>query len=95
MSEVQSREVNYERLPPDQPMDETDINLRAHLSRFPSEKLREYDPSWSDQKLMEWDGNFREDCNLMLVCSERDVPVEEYREVLEQHIAYRRQYGDL
>lgn len=87
--------VNYERLPAGTPMDETDINLRAHLSRFSAEKLRQYDPSWSDEQVMEWDGDFREDDCLMLVCSERDIPVDEYRQVLEEHIALRREHGDL
>lgn len=93
MNEPQS--VNYERLPAGKEMDETDINLRAHLSRIPAEKLKQYDPSWTDEQLMEWDGNFREDDCLMLVCSERDVPVDEYRDVLEEHIGFRRQYGAL
>lgn len=92
---MEKHEVNYERLPEGMPMDETDINLRAHLSRFSDEKLRSYDPSFSDEQLMTWDGNFREDGCLMLVCSERDVPVDEYREVLAEHIRFRRQYGAL
>lgn len=85
--------VNLERLPADLPMDETDINLRAHLSRISDERLAEYDPSWSDERLMEWDGNFRDDGCLFLVCSERDVEVDEYRRVLEEHIRLRREVG--
>jgi hypothetical protein len=34
---------------------------------------------------MEWDGNFRSDGGLMLVCCERDVDVGEFRRVLEEH----------
>jgi hypothetical protein len=71
--------------------DETDINFRAYLTRIPDEKLREYDRSWSDEQLMEmeWDGNFRSDGALMLVCCERDIEIDEYRKVLEEHIQRR------
>jgi hypothetical protein len=69
--------------------DETDINLRAYLSRFGDEKLRQCDPSWSNEQLMEWDGNFRSDGALMLVCCERDIEIDEYRVVLEEHIRRR------
>ena len=40
---------------------------------------------------MEWDGNFRSDGSLMLVCCERDIDVTEFRRVLAEHIKYRRQ----
>ena len=71
------------------PSDETDINLRAYLSRISVERLREYDPDWSDDRVTEWDGNFRSDGSLMLVCCERDVEIEEYRRVLAEHIRRR------
>ena len=71
------------------PSDETDINLRAYLSRISVERLREYDPDWSDDQVTEWDGNFRSDGTLMLVCCERDIEIEEYRAVLEEHIHRR------
>jgi hypothetical protein len=38
---------------------------------------------------MEWDGNFKNDGDFMMFCSERDVDVNEYREVLEECIRYR------
>lgn len=85
--------VDFEHLPAGQPMDETDVSLRAHFARMSNEKLAEYDPNWTDEQLMAWEENFRSDGNLMLVCCERDVDVEEYRRVLEEHIAFRRQYG--
>lgn len=69
--------------------DETDINFRAYLTRVSDDKLREYDPAWSDEQLMEWDGNFRSDGALMLVCCERDIEVDEYRRVLEEHLRRR------
>ncbi len=71
------------------PPDETDINLRAYLSRISDERLREYDLDWSDDRVTEWDGNFRSDGSLMLVCCERDIEIEEYRIVLEEHIRRR------
>lgn len=80
---------DYEHLPAGKPMDETDVSLRAYLSRLSDEHLAQYDPSWSDEQVMEWDGNFRLDGNLMLVCVERDVDVAEFREVLEDHLRFR------
>jgi len=73
-----------EHLPGDGPLDETDVSLRAYLARLPDDRLSLYDPAWSDQQVMEWDGNFRSDGSLMLVCCERDVDIAEYREVLER-----------
>ena len=69
--------------------DETDINLRAYLSRISDERLRRFDPAWSDEQVIEWDGNFRCDGALMLVCCERYIEINEYRAVLEEHIARR------
>jgi hypothetical protein len=82
-------EVNYERLPVGMAMDETDVNLRAHFSRMSDEKLAEYQPTWTDEKVMAWDGDFRDDDVLFLICSERDVNIEEYRRVLVEHIRFR------
>lgn len=70
--------------------DETDISLRAYFSRMSDERLREYDPSWSAEQVIEWDGNFRSDGTLMLVCCERDVEIDEYRAVLEEHLRRRK-----
>lgn len=83
--------VKFERLPEDGPLDETDVNLRAYFARLTDEHLAEYEPTWSDERVIDWDGNFRSDGVLMLTCCERDVDVAEYRQVLEQHIAYRRE----
>jgi hypothetical protein len=55
------------------------------------EHLAKYDPSWTDEQVMEWDGNFRSDGELMLVCCERDVEVAEFRQVLEQYLEFRKQ----
>jgi hypothetical protein len=81
-------ETDLER-PLDRRPDETDINLRAYFSRFSEERLRQYDPAWSDERVIAWDGEFRSDGTLMLVCCERDVEIDEYRAVLEEHIRRR------
>ena len=80
---------NFEQEPYSAGSDETDINLRAYFDRMPDEKMLAYNPAWSDEEIIAWDGNFRSDGNLMLICTERDVDVEEYRRVLEESIAYR------
>ena len=85
----EATELDFEHLPGDGPLDETDINLRAYFARLTDDHLDEYDPAWSDDRVIEWDGNFRSDGTLMLTCCERDVDVEEYRRVLEKHIEYR------
>jgi hypothetical protein len=53
------------------------------------DKMRQYQPSWTDDQVMEWCGDFRDDGILFITCSERDVEVGEFRRVLEQAIAYR------
>lgn len=80
---------DFERLPDDPPLDETDVALRAYLARLPIGHLAGYAPSWSDDEVMAWDGNFRSDGALLLVCCERDVDVREFRGVLERHLAVR------
>jgi hypothetical protein len=80
---------NFEQQPYPGGSDETDINLRAYFDRMPDERMRQYDRAWSDEELMQWDGNFRSDGKLMLICSERDVEVEDYRAVIEVCIEYR------
>ena len=84
-----NEELNYERLPEGQAMDETDISLRAYLTGLADSHLSQYDPSWSDEQVIAWDGNFRDDGALMLVCCERDVEIDEFREVLVEHMQFR------
>ena len=86
-------ESNFERLPDDGPLDETDVNLRAYFARLTDEHLDGYDPTWSDERVIEWDGNFRSDGVLMLTCCERDVEVGEFRRVLELHLKYRKSHS--
>jgi hypothetical protein len=80
---------NFEQEPSNEPIDETAINLRAYFDAIPDEKLQQYSPEWSDEQTIDWDNNFRDDGNLMLLCCERDVEVNEYRVVLEKCIDYR------
>jgi hypothetical protein len=84
-----ARDWDYEHLPSGAALDETDISLRAYLARLSDAHLAEYDPAWTDERVMAWDGNFRSDGGLMLVCCERDVDVSEFRRVLEEHRRYR------
>lgn len=81
--------VNYEKLPAGMRMDETDVNLRSYFSRQTDERLAEYDPQWTDDQVMEWDDNFTNEGTLFLPCSERDVEIDEYRRVLEEHLQFR------
>ena len=81
---------NFEQEPfVDESPDETSYNLRAYMDRIPDEKIREYSSSWTDEQVMEWCGDFKDDGTLMMACSERDVEIDEFRRVLEQAIAYR------
>lgn len=84
-----SKDVNYEQLPAGAEMDETDVNLRSYFSRLSDKHLSEFDPAWSDEEVMKWDDNFTCEGELMLICSERDVDVAEYRRVLEEHMKLR------
>lgn len=80
---------NFEQEPSHEPKDETSVNLRAYFDRMEDEKMQQYVSVWTDEEVVEWDGNFRDDGELMLFCCEREVEIAEYRQVLEQCIAYR------
>ena len=82
--------MDYEHFPGDKPLDETDVSLRAYLARLSDDHLARYDPNWSDEQVEAWDGNFRSDGALMLVCCERDIDVTSFRRALEEHLRYRR-----
>ncbi len=66
---------NFEQDPTDEAMDETSFNLRAYFDRIEDDKMQQYSPTWNDEQLIVWDGNFRDDGELMLFCCERDVDV--------------------
>ena len=74
---------------PHEPTDETGVNLRAYFDLMPDEKMRQYSSSWSDEQVIDWDGNFKDDGALFLICSERDVEIAEYRKGLDECIQYR------
>ena len=53
---------NFEQEPwEDERPDETSVNLRAYFDRMADEKMRQYSPEWSDEQVLEWDGNFKDD----------------------------------
>ena len=89
MSNQTGQSSDFEHFPADVSKDETDVSLRAYLEGLSDEHLRRYQPDWSDEQVIEWDGNFRSDECLMLVCCERDVQVAEFRRVLEQYLVFR------
>jgi hypothetical protein len=81
---------NFEQEPfVDERPDETSINLRAYMDRMPDEKMRQYSPDWTDEQVIAWCDDFKDDGTLMITCSEREVDVTEFRRVLAQAIAYR------
>ena len=94
MSDKTAQSPDFENRPTAGPMDETDRSLRAYVSRISDEQLRQYRPGWSDEQVVEWDGNFRSDSCLMLVCCERDVDVTEFRRVLHEYLAFRQSRND-
>ena len=80
---------NFEQEPTAELLDETGINLRAYFDRMPDEKMQQYSSAWSDDQVIEWDGNFTDERNLLLLCCERDVEIDEYRKVIAECIRYR------
>lgn len=80
---------NFEQQHGGEPGDETSVNLRAYFDRMADDKMRQYRPEWTDQQVLDWDENFRDDGVLFIACCERDVEIAEYRRILEQAIAYR------
>ncbi len=80
----------FEDAPYASPPDETDVNLRAYFDAMPDEKVATADLSRSDDELLAWDGNFRIDGLLMMVCCDRDVDITEYRQVLAEFLRFRR-----
>ena len=80
---------NFEQEPSGEPLDDSGRNLRAYFDRMPDEKMRQYSREWTDEQVVEWDGNFTTDGHLLLICVMRDVEIDEYRETLEECIEYR------
>ena len=61
---------DFEKYPPGMAKDETDVNIRAYFALMDEAKLAQYDPKWSDEEVVAWDGNFKNDGSLLLICSE-------------------------
>ena len=80
--------MDFERAGRQPDDDETAVNLRAYFDRVDPVKLRQYDAAWSDEHVIAWDDNFKEDGTLFLPCSERDVDVREFRRVLALALAH-------
>ena len=81
---------NFEQEPTTESLDETGVNLRAYFDRVDDVKLQQYRSDWTNEQVIEWDGNFKDDGTLFILCCERDVEVDEYRQVLEQALEYRK-----
>ncbi len=82
---------NFEQYPSNEPLDDTSVNLRAYFDRMDDAKLQTYSPDWTDEQVIDWDGNFTTEGHLLLLCVMRDVEIDEYRKVIEQCIEYRTQ----
>ena len=81
--------TKFEDAPYPNAADETDVNLRVYFDSLSADKLRAVDLTWTDEELRAWDGNFRSDGVLMMVCCNRDVEIDEYREVLTEFLKFR------
>lgn len=81
---------NFEAEPTREEISETSFNLAAYFDAMPDARMLQYDPAWSDEQLMTWDGNFTSEGNLLLPCSETDdVDAAMYRRVIEHCLEYR------
>jgi hypothetical protein len=81
---------DFESEPPFEPMSETGTNLCAYLDVMPDARLATYDPGFSDDELMSWDGNFTSEGTLLLPCCEsEEVDPAMYRRYAAQCIGYR------
>ena len=81
--------TKFEDAPYPNAPDETDVNLRVYFDSLSADKLRAVNLTWTDEELRAWDGNFRSDGVLMMVCCNRDVEIDEYREVLTEFLKFR------
>ncbi len=55
---------NFEQEPTTEALDETGVNLRAYFDRVDDVKLQQYRPDWTNEQVIEWDGNFKDDGTL-------------------------------
>src|SRR5690349_1669556 len=81
---------NFEGEPPFEERSEAGINLCAYFDAMPDAKLRAYNPVFSNEYLMAWDGNFKSDGDLFLPCCEsEEVEPDMYRRYSAECIRYR------
>ena len=81
---------NFEGEPPFEPRTEAGINLCAYFDAMPDSMLLAFDPAMSDADLMEWDGNFKSDGEMLLPCTEsEEVGADMYRRYIAECIRYR------
>ncbi len=81
---------NFEGEPPFEEMSETGINLCSYFDAMSDAMLQTYDPAFTDEQLMEWDGNFTSEGHLLLPCCEsEEVDPAMYRRYIERCIQYR------
>ncbi len=81
---------NFEGEPPFEERTEAGINLCAYFDAMPDAKLKTWNPDFTDEQLMAWDGNFKSDGDMLLPCCEsEEVDAEMYRRYVAECIAYR------
>lgn len=80
----------FELEPPFEEMSEAGINLCAYFDAMPDSKLRTWNPDFTDEELMAWDGEFCTDGHMLLPCCEsEEVEAEMYRRYIAENIKYR------
>jgi hypothetical protein len=92
MPDLRDREPkwNFEGEPPFEERTEAGINLCAYFDAMPDAKLKTWNPNFTDEQLMAWDGNFKSDGDLLLPCCEsEEVDAEMYRRYIAECIRYR------
>jgi len=81
---------NFESEPPFEERSEGGMNLCAYFDAMPDARLKTWNPDFTDEQLMEWDGNFKSDGDLLLPCCEsEEVDAAMYRRYLAACIRYR------
>jgi len=74
---------------PQEPTGRTGINPRAYLNGMPDEKMRQCPPMWTDDQMMDWDSNFRDDGAPFPICCDCDFGWVNTTWLLEERISNR------
>ncbi|RYG37039.1 MAG: hypothetical protein EON93_04245 [Burkholderiales bacterium] len=81
---------NFESEPPFEERTEAGINLCAYFDGMADTKLKTWNASFTDEELVEWDGNFKDDGAMLLPCTEsEEVEPDMYRRYITECIRYR------